>query len=99
MAEVELAGGVGESVPVSAAASVFYPLGRGEMPELKFELPLLMKAPVARGAIAGRAVWLLDGNEIGSCPLVFTESVARAPTGLERFLSGVQGFFGARSGS
>ncbi len=93
MGEVTVTGGMKETVPVTAAVSLNYPLGKGEMPEIKFNLPLLMKAPVARGAFAGRAVYLLNGAVIGSCPLVFAESVDRMPTRMERILSGVRDLF------
>lgn len=83
-----------ETVPVTAAVSLYYPLEKGETPEIKFNMPLMMKAPVARGAFAGRAVYLLDGTVIGSCPLVFADSVDRMPTRMERILSGVQDLFG-----
>ncbi len=95
MSAVTLTGGTQDTVSVAAATPVYYPLAKGETPELRFEMPLLMKAPVARGALAGHAIWLLDGMRIASCPLVFARSVDRMPTGLERIWGGVQDFFGA----
>ena len=36
------------------------------------------RAPVAKGAEAGRAVYLLNGVEIGSVPILYENDVAKA---------------------
>ena len=42
------------------------------------ELPEEAQAPVAKGAEAGRAVYLLNGVEIGSVPILYEDDVAKA---------------------
>ena len=42
------------------------------------ELPEEAQAPVAKGAEAGRAVYLLNGVEIGSVPILYENDVAKA---------------------
>ena len=42
------------------------------------ELPEKAQAPVAKGAEAGRAVYLLNGVEIGSVPILYENDVAKA---------------------
>jgi hypothetical protein len=49
MGEVTITGGVKETVPVTAAVSLYYPLEKGETPEIKFNMPLMMKAPLRGG--------------------------------------------------
>lgn len=46
--------------------------------EKVLELPETVQAPVAEGAEAGRARYFLNGTEIGSVPVLFTESVDKA---------------------
>ena len=42
------------------------------------ELPELVTAPVRRGETAGRAVYTLDGEEIGSVAILYREDVDAA---------------------
>ena len=42
------------------------------------ELPESVEAPVKRGDVAGRAVYSLNGKEIGSVDIVYTDSVEKA---------------------
>ena len=46
--------------------------------EKVLELPETVQAPVTEGAEAGRARYFLNGTEIGSVPVLFTESVDKA---------------------
>lgn len=46
--------------------------------EKVLELPEAVQAPVEKGAQAGRARYLLNGAEIGSTPILFTEDVEKA---------------------
>ncbi len=46
--------------------------------EKVLELPETVQAPVAEGSEAGRARYFLNGTEIGSVPVLFTESVDKA---------------------
>jgi len=55
------------------------------------ELPETVQAPVEEGAQAGRAKYLLNGAEIGSVPILYTESVEKA--GYFDYLRRVFGFF------
>lgn len=44
----------------------------------KIELPETAIAPFAEGDTAGRAVYLLNGVEIGSVPILYENAVAKA---------------------
>ena len=46
--------------------------------EKKIELPETAIAPFAEGDTAGRAVYLLNGVEIGSVPILYENDVAKA---------------------
>lgn len=59
--------------------------------EKVLELPETAQAPVEEGAEAGRAKYLLNGAEIGSVPILYTESVEKA--GYFDYLRRVFGFF------
>ena len=73
-ASVPVVGGVTDAVTVSNpdAISVTLPVGVKE-PEPVLELRRFYYAPVIAGETLGRAVWYLDGEEIGSVPLVAEE--------------------------
>lgn len=55
------------------------------------ELPETVQAPVEEGAEAGKVKYLLNGAEIGSVPILYTESVDRA--GYGDYLRKVFSFF------
>ncbi len=59
--------------------------------EKVLELPETVQAPVTEGSEAGRAKYYLNGAEIGSVPILFTESVEKA--GYTDYLRKVIGFF------
>ena len=42
------------------------------------ELPETVTAPVEKGEVAGRAVYTLDGKEVGSVDILYADSVAAA---------------------
>ena len=46
--------------------------------EKSLELPEKVSAPVEKGAEAGRAVYSLNGQEIGSVPVLYAETVEKA---------------------
>ncbi len=46
--------------------------------EKVLELPEKVQAPIVEGSEAGRAKYILNGAEIGSVPILFTESVEKA---------------------
>lgn len=49
--------------------------------ERRLELAREVKAPVEKGAVAGKMVYLIDGKEIGSMELLYDADVARAGYG------------------
>ena len=55
------------------------------------ELPETVQAPVEKGTEAGRARYLLNGTEIGSTPILFTEDVEKA--GYPDYLKKIFGIF------
>ena len=59
--------------------------------EKVLELPETVQAPVTEGSEAGRAKYFLNGAEIGSVPILFTDSVEKA--GYIDYLRKVIGFF------
>ena len=59
--------------------------------EKVLELPETVQAPVEKGTEAGRARYLLNGTEIGSTPILFTEDVEKA--GYPDYLNKIFGFF------
>lgn len=74
-------GGVTEEVPLVYEGEFRYLDTTGsplEQVEKSLELPELVKAPVQEGAQAGRAVYQLNGNELGSIPILYGETVERA---------------------
>lgn len=63
-----------EEIPVETEPlRIFLP--RGTEPILRVELPPFAFPPVRAGETAGRVTALLDGQELGSSPLRFSESV------------------------
>ena len=59
--------------------------------EKVLELPQSVQAPVLEGEEAGRARYLLNGVEIGSAPILFSESVEKA--GYKDYLQKIFGIF------
>ncbi len=82
-ATLPIAGGTAESITVRNrdAVSVMLPRAHGEITHrIEAARPLL--APVSAGETLGRVVWLCDGKEIASSPLVTVHAVT---TPKERF--------------
>lgn len=74
-------GGVEEWVLLSYAGEFKYlDLGGNDMSKVEksFEMPEMVEAPVEKGAVAGEAVYRLNGNEIGRVQIVYEEGVERA---------------------
>lgn len=89
-----LRGGVAESVPLKYAGEFRYLDKDGSdltAVEKTLELPELANAPVTAGAEAGRVRYYLEGNEIGSVPVLYAETVAKA--GFADYMRKVAGFF------
>ena len=74
-------GGVEDTVPVKYQSEFRYLDTEGNSldgVEKKIELPEIAMAPFAEGDTAGRAVYLLNGVEIGSVPILYENAVAKA---------------------
>ena len=70
-------GGEAESVLVAntEAARAILGRSRGKI-TYRVEAPQMLYAPVSSGATVGRVVWMCDGEEIGTSPLVTINTVA-----------------------
>lgn len=77
LAYLPVEGSLLHSVPVYAKESIAYPLAEGEKTELHIELPEQVRAPFAKGEIAGKVSVLLRGKSIGESYLLFGDSVSR----------------------
>lgn len=74
-------GGVAEEVQIAYREAFRYLDTAGnDVNQIRKEirLPEEVEAPVSKGDIAGRAVYTLDGKEIGSVDILFSETVERA---------------------
>ena len=74
-------GGVEEWVLLYYAGEFKYlDLGGNDLSKVEksFEMPEMVEAPVEKGAVAGEAVYRLNGNEIGRVQIVYEEGVERA---------------------
>ena len=79
--DVRVQGGVEDTVPVKYQSEFRYLDTEGNSldgVEKKIELPEIAMAPFAEGDTAGRAVYLLNGVEIGSVPILYENAVAKA---------------------
>ena len=62
-------------VEVVTAADVVYPLAEGERVRAKIMLPELARAPVSKGAIAGRLTFLVGEEPVGETYLLYGADV------------------------
>ena len=79
--DLRIEGGVEDTVPVRYQSEFRYLDTEGNSLDgvkKTIELPEEAQAPVAKGAEAGRAVYLLNGVEIGSVPILYEDDVAKA---------------------
>ena len=86
--------GIAEEVPVAYKESFRYLDLKGNdvsRIEKKIILPEEFEAPVRKGEIAGKAVYLLNGKEIGSVEILFSETVEKAT--YRDYVKKVFGFF------
>jgi D-alanyl-D-alanine carboxypeptidase/D-alanyl-D-alanine carboxypeptidase (penicillin-binding protein 5/6) len=94
-ATVPVQGSLVRSVDVVTAEAFCYPLKEGEQVQTRLETADQVEAPVLEGQTAGRLVYELDGQEIGSVELRYAQTVDRnvAPEGtlLQRVLSAIFG--------
>lgn len=79
--QIAVDGGVQEMVPLRYQEGFSYLSTDGTdvgQIEKQLELPESCKAPVTEGEIAGRAVYYLNGAEIGSVDILYDGGVERA---------------------
>lgn len=79
--DLRVEGGVEDAVPVRYRSEFRYLDTEGNSldgVEKKVELPETVDAPIVKDAEAGRAVYLLNGVEIGSVPILYDNDVAKA---------------------
>ena len=79
--DLRIEGGVEDTVPVRYQSEFRYLDTEGNSLDgvkKTIELPEEAQAPVAKGAEAGGAVYLLNGVEIGSVPILYEDDVAKA---------------------
>lgn len=79
--DIEIQGGVKDEVPIQYEGEFSYLSTDGtDVSQIIKEIVLddEVKAPVTEGDTAGKAVYYLNGTEIGSVPLLFKESVDKA---------------------
>lgn len=82
--ELEVEGGVADKVPIVHEGVFRYLDIKGSdfsQVEKRLELPAKAQAPVEKGEVAGKAVYLLNGQEIGSVPVLYGETVEKAGYG------------------
>ena len=78
---IRVQGGVEDTVPVKYQGEFRYLDTEGNSldgVEKRIELPDIAMAPFAEGDTAGRAVYLRNGVEIGSVPILYENAVAKA---------------------
>lgn len=78
---IDVEGGVQEAVPLRYRNEFSYLSTDGTdvgQIEKQVELPESCKAPVKEGEVAGRAVYYLNGTEIGSVDILYDGAVERA---------------------
>ena len=81
LGDLRVEGGVEDTVPVRYQSEFRYLDTEGNSldgVEKSIELPETAAAPVTKGTEAGRAVYLLNGTEIGSVPILYDSDVAKA---------------------
>lgn len=79
--EISVAGGVEDTAVLSYAGAFRYlDTGGNDLNGVKkqLKLPTQAQAPVKKGEKAGEAVYLLNGRQIGSVDIVYTQDIRRA---------------------
>lgn len=75
LGSVEIAGGESSTVELIACENFDYALSPGEKPEIQLPSPGFVYAPVAEGQQAGDAQIYLDGQWIGSVPMIYGQTI------------------------
>lgn len=90
---IPVTGSLVRFVTVGTAEAFSYPLKAGESAEVRTENCDYVEAPIQAGQTAGRMIYTLNGEEIGSVELVYQSSVNRdlfpEQTLLQRILSAI----------
>jgi len=84
LSDLPVEGGVKETVPLVYEGPFSYLDVAGSdlsQVEKNLKLPETAQAPVEKGAVAGEAVYMLNGQVLGSVPLLYGESVEKADYG------------------
>lgn len=84
LAELPIEGSLEEAVPLSYAGEFRYLDTAGnnlDYVEKTIQLPQVAEAPVKQGDVAGRAVYTLEGKEIGSVDILYARTVEKAGYG------------------
>lgn len=87
-------GGVEEQVEIAYSGEFRYLDTNGnnvETMEKQLELPKEVEAPIEKGEQAGRAVYFLNGQEVGSVPIVYSFDIEEAK--YKDYLIKIFGFF------
>lgn len=79
MGFAEIAGGQSGCVQLVANNSFDYALADDEVPQIMIPGPGFVYAPVTAGADAGFAHICIDGESVGKVPLVYGETIEKAP--------------------
>lgn len=92
---VRVEGCDGAAMDLAAADSFSWPLAQGEKVETRWEVPNSLKAPLSAGDVAGQAVFVLNGQEIGRVNLLCADdaqiTLPEPMTLLQRILNLLQG--------
>ena len=92
---VRVEGCDGAAMDLAAADSFSWPLAQGEKVETRWEVPNSLKAPLSAGDVAGQAVFVLNGQELGRVNLLCADdaqiTLPEPMTLLQRILNLLQG--------
>lgn len=72
---VRVRNGFPSTVPLVAAGSFSWPVGKGETLTTKVKLTETLTAPISAGTVAGQAVFTLNGTEVGRVKLLCGDNV------------------------
>ena len=75
LGHIEVEGGASGFVELIAADDFSFPLSADEKPYLQFAQPGFVYAPVVAGTQAGKVYILIDDCVIGTCPVVYGQTV------------------------
>ena len=84
LSDLPVEGGVKETVPLVYEGPFSYlDVTESDLSQVEknLKLPETVQAPVEKGAVAGEAVYMLNGQMLGSVPLLYGESVEKAGYG------------------